>query len=503
MDRRKFLKTGACGALATGRLRKAGVETTAQRALSSQSIIGERNIINFSADEQRQRLKNIAVCESAIHSCLRKHCVRDYLPGQCSYNLGEYPCRAPWEITDYDEAELDRLKSSGIGLIQLHEEWNDSQRLYGATKFTPLNPAGFRRFLDLAHARAMKVIVYASTGFFERRDPDFRPEWARDQDLVELFYHYARCSPASPGWRGYVLDKICRLMNDYPVDGIYNDLGYLPLAGNKKFPTKDEVFAFEESSVSDGALSDLLGELYAEIHRRGGLVKIHQGGTDKPHTDTAIYDYLWVGEEIESGDALREAVKDYRPYVIPCLDMSRARIADEDELYLHSVPYMQFPLLLAGKPFTGERGAIPGIRYAPEKEDFWTQHCREIWKFYRANTNGPFSYGWWDSVPGRATAHQVHARWLNLYRQMVEEGTWVWIQIGQSTLFRGDLPASVVASAFANRDLYLVLANYGKAAVAVETTRSYVPMEEPAIPAKQWILPPRKLTILRAANNIL
>ena len=134
-------------------------------------------------------------------------------------------------------------------------------------------------------------------------------------------------------------------MHDYPVDGIYNDLGYLPLAGNKQFPTKDEVFAFEESSVSDGALSDLLGELYAEVHRRGGLVKIHQGGTDKPHTDSAIYDYLWVGEEIESGDALREAVKAYLPSVIPCLDMSRARIADEDELYLHSVPYMQFPLL--------------------------------------------------------------------------------------------------------------------------------------------------------------
>jgi hypothetical protein len=130
------------------------------------------------------------------------------------FHLGEYPCRTPWEIGDWDIQELDRLKDHGIRLIQLHEEWNDSQRLFGAHKFAPLNPAGFRRFIDLAHQRGMKVIVYASSGFFEKRDPDFRQEWARDQDLVELFYHYARCSPASPGWRAYFLKQLARLLDE-------------------------------------------------------------------------------------------------------------------------------------------------------------------------------------------------------------------------------------------------------------------------------------------------
>ncbi len=419
MNRRKFLKASATGALISpnvlSEIRKECSSATPPKI--NRKLVEPSSIsVAASAGDERRRLMNVAKCEKAIQSCMRKQLVTNYLPGQCTYNLGEYPCRNPWEITEYDVQQLDLLTAHGIRLIQLHEEWNDSQRLYGATKFTPLNPAGFRRFLDLAHQRDMKVIVYASSGFFERRDPDFRPEWARDQDLVELFYHYARCSPASPSWRAYVLKHIYRLMDEYGVDGIYNDLGYIPLAGNPDKPTPDEVLAFAESPTEDGALGDLLAQIYAEVHRRGGLVKVHCGATDRPRTNLTVYDYLWVGEEIESGDSLREAVKDYPPYVVPCLDMSKARIENEDELYLHAIPYLQFPLLLGGKPFTGERALIPGVQYVPESEDFWTAHCRKIWKYYQAHPDGPFSYGWWDSVPGRPEAQRTHAEWLALLR---------------------------------------------------------------------------------------
>ena len=163
MNRRKFLRAGTYGAVAgTGIPRVA-----AAPARSSVGILAA-----YSAEDHRRRLKNIAACEKNVHSCLRKHLITSYLPGQCSYNLGEYPCRKPWEIGDWDARELDRLQAHGIRLIQLHEEWNDSQRLFGAHKFAPLNPTGFRRFIDLAHQRGMKVIVYASSGFFEKRDPD-------------------------------------------------------------------------------------------------------------------------------------------------------------------------------------------------------------------------------------------------------------------------------------------------------------------------------------------
>jgi hypothetical protein len=432
---------------------------------------------------------------------MRKHLITGYLPGQCTYNLGEYPAKKPWEIDEWDAAELDRLKAEGISLIQLHEEWNDSQRLFGANKYSPLNPKGFRQFLEMAHQRGMKVMVYVSSGFFEKRDPEFRPEWARDQDLVELFYHYARCSPASPSWRAYIRETFVRIMEEYGVDGIYNDLGYVPLAQNPQPATKDEVLAFPETTKQDGALGDLLALLYDEVKRRGGIVKLHLGATARPLTDLKVYDYLWVGEEVESSDSLR-LTRNYSPYVVPCLDMSRAKIANEDELYLQSVPYMQFPLLLAGKPFTGERGQVEGIQYVPEAEDFWTHHCRKIWKYYQAHPEGPFSHGWWDSVPGRPEARRVHAKWLGQYAPMVEEGTWAWMEVEDSSFIRGRLPKEVVASVFANRQLYLVAANYGNKGIIIDTADTFVATEkqEQRVGTK-WQLGPRSLLILKRCGS--
>lgn len=501
MNRRRFLRSGAIGALASPKLLAGlsadGSALTIGSEGPSDPAAKRSRLSPHSSEDERERLQNIALCERSIHGCMRKHLVTGYSPGQCTYNLGEYPCKKPWEVGEWDEQELDRLKADGIGLIQLHEEWNDSQRLFGADKYSPLNPKGFRQFLDIAHQRGMKVIVYVSSGFFEKRDPDFRPEWARDQDLVELFYKYARCSPASPSWRAYIRQQFARIMEDYGVDGIYNDLGYLPLAGNPNRATNDEVLAFPETSKHDGALGDLLALLYEEVKSRGGIVKVHQGATDRPLTELQVYDYLWVGEEVENSNLLRMAVKDYPPYVVPCLDMSRAKIANEDELYLHSIPYMQFPLLLAGKPFTGERGQVQGIQYVPETQDFWTHHCREIWKYYQAHPDGPYSYGWWDSVPGRPEARRTHAKWLRPYANMVEEGTWAWIEIKETALIRGRVPNEVTASVFANRQLYLVLANYGERTVAIETAQPFADTLREEVSGTRWELRPRSLLILR------
>jgi hypothetical protein len=284
------------------------------------------------------------------------------------------------------------------------------------------------------------------------------------------------------------------------VDGIYNDLGYSrPGSDTRKLP-RDEVLAFEDSPTRDGALADLLALIYDEVKRRGGIVKVHRGGTTRPQTDLKVYDYLWVGEGGRSGDRLREAVKDYPPYIAPCLDMSRATVDSEDEFYLHAIPYLQFPLLLAGRPFTGERAVIPGIKYPREEKCFWTRHCRAIWKHYQAHPNGPFSYGWWDSVPGRPAARPTHARWLKQYRPLVEEGTWAWLEIREASLFAGALPKEIIASVFANRDLHVVLANYGRNAAVVETTEAFVPADAESVPpARRWSLPPRSLRILRRA----
>jgi len=201
---------------------------------------------------------------------------------------------------------------------------------------------------------------------------------------------------------------------------------------------------------------------------------------------------LWVGEGIRNADTMREAVKNHLPYVVPCLDMSRARVEREDDLYLN-IPYLQFPILLGGRPFTGERAAIPGVEYQPA---FWTDHLRSIWRYYQAHPEGPFSYGWWDSCPGRRDARPAYYRWLKLYRRMAENGTWAWLEVTASDLFMEPLPEGVVASVFANRRIYLALANYSQRPVHVRTRKPHVGAEVPGEPATSWTIAPRSLTVL-------
>ena len=503
MDRRRFFKAGAGMAMAGTVTSAAAGSENASQAPRVCSMATPAVLTSYAAEDHRHRLENVAFCRQHIRTCLRTHLIIDYLPGQCSYNLGEYPCRKPWDPDDWDERELDRLQEHGIQLIRVHEEWNDPLRLFGGHKFDALNPAGFRRFVEMVHRRGMKLIVYASTGFFDRRDPDFQRKWARDHDLVEFYYQYACCSPASPGWRAYLLPHLVRILDEYGVDGIYNDAGYFRrLHENPYPPAEDEVLAFDESPTHDGAFEDLAALVYAEVKRRGGIVKMHIMAANRPFTNLKVYDYLAVGESVTGGDRLREAVKNHPPYIVPCLDMSRAKIEDEDELYLHAIPYMQFPWLLAGRPFTGERATIPGVEYRPEKACFWTRHNRAIWKHHQAHPDGPHSYGWWDSVPGRPEARPTHAQWLKRYLPMVEEGTWAWLEISQSDLFRGPLPAEVVASAFANRGLHLALANYGRGPAVVETGDDYRAITgEDHQPKRRWHLPARSLLILQRVRR--
>jgi hypothetical protein len=297
-----------------------------------------------------------------------------------------------------------------------------------------------------------------------------------------------------------LLPHLPRILDDFGLDGIYIDGGYVQNYRKQiTKPAKDEVPAFEETPQYDGAFTDLLALMYAEVKRRGGIFKLHVDGADQPRTGgMSVYDYLWVGEGVGNADALREATKGFPPYVVPCIDMTFAKVANEEEPFLQAIPYMQFPILQAGRPFTGERGMLPGVDYPPEDRDFWVRRCKEAWKYYQAHPNGPYTYGGWDAVPQRPKTRAAHARWLAQYRPMVEEGTWAWLEIGQSSLFARPLPKGVVASAFANRQMYLVLANYAQTAAEVETADSYVAAASPAaIAAKKHALPPRSLAILR------
>lgn len=142
--------------------------------------------------------------------------------------------------------------------------------------------------------------------------------------------------PASPGWRAYLLPRIARILDEYDLDGIYIDGGYVANARKRLLtPAEDEVVAFEETPRYDGAFTDLLALIYAEVKRRGGILKLHVSGAQQPETaGLKVYDYLWVGEGVNNADSLREAVKTHPPYVVPCIDMTFAEVQNADEPYV-------------------------------------------------------------------------------------------------------------------------------------------------------------------------
>lgn len=412
----------------------------------------------MTASEQRRRLQNLADVHAAVGSLTPCHSVQQYLPGQVVYNLGEYPARFSLAPTAYDAELLGRFAAAGVELIQLHEEWNDSQRLLGADKFTSHDPEGLRQFIALAHSLGLKVIPYISSGYFDTKDPDFREEFfdAERSRLVEMYFDYARCSPASPEWRAYLLSRVSTLLDEYEFDGLYNDVGYNAALEDRPVPEGQ----VRPAPWPHAAFEDLLGELYDLAHARGGLLKMH-GGPAHVSDRMRVYDYLWMGEGVENLEQLRQDCRALPPYVVPCPDMSRAEVIDEDDLYRHTLPCMQFPLRVDGRPFTGARANVLGVHYQPAERCFWTRHCRAIEALSRTNPEGPHTYGWWDSCPGRPQAREIWLDYFRLYRPMVVPGSRVWREVRYSTIFGRTPPEHVTASLFVNTEIYLVLANYG------------------------------------------
>ena len=117
----------------------------------------------LSTEEYRKRIENINSAERDNRKYFRRHRIRDYMPGQATYNLGDYPARFSISPTEYDYAMLKDLAENGVELIQIHEEWNDSIRHLGGDKFTSHDPDGLHKFVDLCHNFGIKIIPYVST----------------------------------------------------------------------------------------------------------------------------------------------------------------------------------------------------------------------------------------------------------------------------------------------------------------------------------------------------
>jgi len=82
MQRRDFLKTG----IQTAAVGAAGsIPAYASPAATATASPAKASAVmsSYSAEDHRRRLQNIGLATREIRTCLRKHLVTNYLPGQC------------------------------------------------------------------------------------------------------------------------------------------------------------------------------------------------------------------------------------------------------------------------------------------------------------------------------------------------------------------------------------------------------------------------------------
>jgi len=403
----------------------------------------------MSVEKMRKRINNVNSAEQGNREYFRRVRIRDYLPGQAIYNLGDYPARVYSAVTDYDRELIRSMAEAGVDLIQLHEEWNDACRLYGADKFSSSDPEGTREFIDLCHSYGIKVIAYVSSGYFHEPDPDFKEEYATSSTdiLASNYYKYRKCNHGHPEWRSYITEKTFLAMDTYGFDGIFNDWGY----SNFDWSLGDCVLP---EGAYDAELEDALGEIYSGVKKRGGIYKLHCDRNNTPPCKDRVYDYLWIGEGVKNSKI--GIGKDYRPYVVPCLDLYYSEGRSPEMFYACTIPFLQFPLLKTGRIMQGNNLDLPNVTYYGGVEE---EFFRKVHEHNLAHPNGPYVRSLWSPIPDDPEEFPMWEKFSRLYHPMVTENSLAYIELRSCDEILSPLSNGIYASMFVNEETYLVVSN--------------------------------------------
>lgn len=428
-------------------------------------------------EQHRKRIENISAAEKDNRVYFRRKRVRDYMPGQVMYHLGDYPARFSVAPTEYDEKLLEELTKNGAELIQVHEEWNDRVRHLGADKFTAFDPEGMQKFVDLCHRQGLKIIPYISSGYFHEYDPDFREEFLRARCYTQggMEFKYVQCWHGSAYWRDYLLPRTFAAVDKYGFDGIYNDVGHdgWSLAWRK---ARAEGKDFPEFPY-DPELEDLLCTIYSGVKERGGIYKVHYNRDDLPPCKDKIYDYLFIGEGI-SNSRLGTG-KDFPDYVIPWADLSKPMNAtmEMDYHFVRTIPFLQFPLLQRGRPVYGACTDVDIPRYGDMGPNSEYGKYLQIKNYMKEHPEGPYAYDCSTTIPPREDFYPLWCKYLALYKPMVEENSLVYMELRDCGEILSALPERICASMFVNEEKYLVVSNLSEEPYTLELRDNWLDRE--------------------------
>ncbi|MBE6929683.1 MAG: hypothetical protein E7463_05320 [Ruminococcaceae bacterium] len=430
--------------------------------------------MKYSLESQRARIENIRFAEQNAAGCSRKERIRNYMPGQVTYSLGDYPQPISAMPTEYDHQLLRTLAERGVEMIQVHEEWNDAMLLYGADKYTPQDPEGMKRFVELCHENGIRIIPYISSGYLQPKAADFQEAFCHTNYTYDgVILHYRKGSADSAAWRSFIIPKALEVIDRYGFDGIYNDWGYDGL--NKMiYKQRDAGLPFDRHAMEyDPYIEDLLCIFYEEVHRRGGVYKLHDDSTHGVYHERA-YDYLWIGEgETDAKKTL--LYKDSPLYIVPCPDKRYLPRDNPRYYYALTIPFVQFPLLTHGRPWTGMGMCHPTFPYETRYSAYTKRMA--VSEFCRSHPNGPYVYSHWSSLPDDPGELDYWSGMLSLYKPMVTEGSIVHMDIRESPMFRESLSADTFATLFTNEEQYLVVSNLGEVPVTVTLADAWLDRE--------------------------
>lgn len=447
-----------------------------------------------------KKFKNISDARLAVRDCLREIVVRDYLPGQIIYYLGDYPARFSITPTEYDEALIRSYAENGVQLIQVHEEWNDSIEKYGADKWSSHDPEGMRAFVALCHRYGIKIIPYCSASLIHQGSRYFREEFCRSAFACpDMHYYYRMGWAGSRAWRDFIIPRTYRVMEEYGFDGIFNDYGYdWQYSNMTEIPEKErEVFG---PAQYDAEVEELIHEMYEGVRSRGGIYKLHIGGGDCAPIRGKYYDYLWVGEGVHMGG--HGMGKTFAPYVVPCPDKRRlTEPFDADAYYAKTIPYLQFPLLTHGRPTLGNCVDVEGVtQYNTDLPDHLYQYFRQVHDYAKAHPSGPYVYSEWSSIPDDPENYPRFCHYLALYKPMVAQDSLAQIEIRDSADILSPIPQDVLISAFTGEGRYMVVSNLTDAPYTLLLKERWQDRES-GMTSTCFTIPPRRILFLQKEEN--
>ena len=453
-------------------------------------------------EQHRARIENLRRASREVRVCTRELRISNYLPGQIIYYLGDYPAPMSITPTEYDYRLLKSYAEHGVDMIQVHEEWNDTIRRFGADKYSSCDHEGMLRFVELCHYFGIKIIPYCSSSYIHTYDPEYRKEFSRsDGGCVDMHYHYSLGWAGSEYWRDFIIPRTFRIMDTYGFDGIFNDWGYDWDPNDlKDIPSSRRNYENEPLEAYDPEAEDLIHMLYDGVKSRGGIYKLHVGGNTRAPVRGKYYDYLWIGEgrfDIECG-----AGKMFEPYMVPCPDKPRAtnwfeHRFDADAYFASTIPFVQFPLLTHGRPTLGECIDVPGVtQYNTTQPDRLYHYFEQVRSYSQNHPDGPFVYSEWSQIPDDPEDYTRWCRYLSLYKPMVEDETIVHMELRDAEFILSEIPKQVYITLFTGHEEYLVASNITEAPYTLCLSGLWKDRETGKT-AEKFVIPQKRILFLK------